>query len=45
MRDVVSIYLFDLQKLSPETYSPKIEHYDEFSEVRNRLSSTYMGAT
>ena len=27
-----SIYLIDLQKLSPETGPPKIEHYDEFSE-------------
>ena len=34
---VASIYLIDLQKLSPETGPPKIEHYDEFSEIRHRF--------
>ena len=38
-----SIYLIDLQKLSPETGPPKIEHYDEFSEIRNRFIATYKG--
>jgi hypothetical protein len=31
----------DLQKLSPETSSPTIEHTDEFSERRNTLSATH----
>jgi hypothetical protein len=35
--DVVSLYLIDLQKLSPETGSPRREHYDEFLERRNRM--------
>ena len=38
MRDVVSLYLIDLQKLSPETGSPRREQRDEFSE-RRKLGS------
>jgi len=37
MRDVVSLYPIDLQKLSPETGSPSIEYCDEFSERRTSV--------
>src|SRR6266446_5489154 len=37
MRAVVSLYSLDLQKLSPETGSPRREHCHEFSERRNRF--------
>jgi hypothetical protein len=37
MRDVIFFYPIDLQKLSPESGSPRIEYCDEFSERRNSV--------
>jgi hypothetical protein len=43
VRDVVFLYLFDLQKLSLETNSPRTNYCDEFSERRIGFSTTHHG--